>query len=177
MTITRIDGTTDARTTSAVVELFVAYRHFYGRLDTDDDARTFLHRRVRTQDSFVWAALADDGVAGFVQVYPAHTSLDLGTVWWLNDLFVAPTARAIGAGRALVQHVLDEAAANGVAEVRLETQPSNTTARALYERLGFTLDGPSAPVAEHDGGAFLTYTYGVPDPTTGAARMAPAESV
>ena len=111
MIIARIDGTTDARTTSAVVELFVAYRHFYGRFDTDDDARTFLRRRVATQDSFVWAALAGDDVAGFVQVYPAHTSLDLGTVWWLNDLFVAPSARALGAGRALVQHVLDEAAA------------------------------------------------------------------
>lgn len=161
MIIARIDGTTDARTSSAVVELFVAYRHFYGRLDTDDDARTFLRRRVQTQDSFVWAALADDDVAGFVQVYPAHSSLDLGTVWWLNDLFVAPTSRSGGAGRALVQHVLDEAATRGVTEVRLETQPENATARALYERLGFTLDGPSAPVEEHDGQTFLTYRYTV----------------
>lgn len=161
MIITRIDGTTDARTTSAVVELFVAYRHFYGRLDTDDHARTFLRRRVQTQDSFVWAALAGDDVAGFVQVYPAHTSLDLGTVWWLNDLFVAPTSRGLGAGQALVRHVLDAAASHGVTEVRLETQPTNATARALYERLGFTLDGPSAPDAEHDGEVFLTYVHAV----------------
>ncbi|GEL98199.1 GNAT family N-acetyltransferase [Cellulomonas terrae] len=161
MIITRIDGATAVGTTSAVVELFVAYRHFYGRLDTDEDARTFLRRRVQTQDSFVWAALAGDDVAGFVQVYPAHTSLDLGTVWWLNDLFVAPAARSLGAGRALVQHVIDEAATHGVSEVRLETQPENATARALYERLGFTVDGPSAPVAEHDDEAFLTYVHRV----------------
>ena len=99
LTVARVDGATDARTTSAVVELFVAYRHFYGRLDTDDDARAFLRRRVATQDSFVWAATTGDAVAGFVQVYPAHSSLGLRTVWWLNDLFVDPSARALGAGR------------------------------------------------------------------------------
>ena len=155
MTIARIDGATDARTTTAVVELFVAYRHFYDRLDTDDDARAFLRRRVATQDSFVWAATAGDVVGGFVQVYPAHSSLGLSTVWWLNDLFVDPSARALGAGRALVQHVLDQAAEHGVTEVRLETQPTNARARALYERVGFTLQGPSAD------GDFLTYRYAV----------------
>lgn len=156
MILTRIDDSTDARTVDAVVELFVAYRHFYGRLDTDDDARTFLRHRARAQDSVVWAALDGDAVVGFVQVYPAHSSLDLGTVWWLNDLFVDPSSRALGAGRALVQHVLDEAARHGVPEVRLETQPANAVARALYERIGFVPAGP-----EHDGDEFLTYRYAV----------------
>ena len=136
MIIARIDGTTDARTTSAVVELFVAYRHFYGRLDTDDAARTFLRRRVQTQDSFVWAALAGDDVAGFVQVYPAHTSLDLGTVWWLNDLFVAPEARGSGTADALILACRDLAREYGCVALEWQTALDNHRAQKVYDRVG-----------------------------------------
>jgi ribosomal protein S18 acetylase RimI-like enzyme len=55
----------------------------------------------------------------------------------LDGLFVARAARGRGVGTALVEAVLDEAAARDLAEVRLEVVAGNCGARALYERLGF----------------------------------------
>lgn len=135
-----------------VTDLFVAYRAFYGRTGDEDDARSFLRTRLERRDSLVRAVVVDGSATAFVQVYPQHSSLGLRTTWLLNDLFVAPDARSAGAGAALVGRVLDEAAAAGVHEVRLETQPGNARARALYERHGFRL-----ATDVDQGGEFLTY--------------------
>jgi ribosomal protein S18 acetylase RimI-like enzyme len=141
MTLVRVEASTEVDVRRVVGELFVAYLRFYSRED-DDLARRFLARRLALGDSLVWADVSDAGVTGFVQVYPEHSSLSLRTVWWLNDLYVDPATRLRGTGRALVQHVLDEAAQDDVASVRLETQATNAGARALYERAGFVLDDP-----------------------------------
>ncbi|MFC0644061.1 GNAT family N-acetyltransferase [Cellulomonas phragmiteti] len=144
----------DEAVRSQVGELFVAYRAFYGRRGDEDDARAFLRRRLERADSLVWAAVDDDGQAvAFTQVYPGHSSVRLRTTWTLNDLFVSPHARGTGTGAALVRHVLSEAVAAGAHEVRLETQRGNTRARALYERLGFVLDG------RDEGGEFVGYGW------------------
>lgn len=146
--IERVDGDP----TGAVTELFVQYRHFYGRRDDDDAAREFFRTRLQAADSLVWAATSDAGADGFAQVYVQHSSLRLVTDWALNDLFVAPHARGSGVGRALVQRVLDDARAAGTGIVQLETQQDNASARALYESLGFAVRS-SQPSA----GGFLTY--------------------
>lgn len=148
MTIERIHQDPDG----SVTDLFVQYRHFYGQRDDDAAARTFFQERLAAGDSLVWVARTDGRTDGFAQVYVDHSSLRLATDWTLNDLFVAPHARRTGAGRALVQRVLDDATADGVGLVRLETQHDNHKARALYDDLGFTVR-PSEP---GDGG-FVTY--------------------
>lgn len=153
MTVVRVTAQTDTGTVAQVTELFVAYRHFYGREGDEDAARAFLTTRLERGDSLVWAVLDDGRAVAFTQVYPGHSSVRLHTTWQLNDLFVAPDVRGGGAGAALVRHVLAEAATAGAHEVRLETQRTNTRARALYERLGFGL----APDAPQDG-EFLAYT-------------------
>jgi ribosomal protein S18 acetylase RimI-like enzyme len=137
----------------SITELFVQYRHFYDRRDEDDAARAFFRQRLHRGDSLVWAAYSDDGVAdGFVQVYVHHSSLGLATDWVLNDLFVAQSGRGKGVGKGLVVAVVDEARADGARLVELETRHDNTTARALYESLGFSLRSP-----EPDAGGFVTY--------------------
>src|SRR5438128_1619883 len=70
-------------------------------------------------------------VAGYVV---AHSAADEGEI--LN-LGVAPTHRRQGIGRALVERVLQELAGLGVRTVYLEVRASNTSARRLYESLGF----------------------------------------
>lgn len=152
MEVVRVDAGRDARTVAQVAELFVAYRAFYGRAGDEDAARAFLQARVAHGDSLVWAVLDAGRAVAFTQVYPGHSSLGLRTTWLLNDLFVAPGVRGGGAGAALVRHVLARASDAGAHEVRLETQRTNATARALYERLGFRL----APDVDQ-GGEFLTY--------------------
>jgi ribosomal protein S18 acetylase RimI-like enzyme len=58
-------------------------------------------------------------------------------VCYLQDLYVAPAARGLGAGRALIEAVYAAADAAGAPSVYWLTQESNATARRLYDRVGF----------------------------------------
>jgi GNAT superfamily N-acetyltransferase len=53
----------------------------------------------------------------------------------LQDLFVAPEARKLGLGRALIEAVYRRARADGASRVHWLTHETNTTARALYDTL------------------------------------------
>jgi ribosomal-protein-alanine acetyltransferase len=59
----------------------------------------------------------------------------------LLNVAVHPDYRRSGAGRQLVQLVLDDAVAQGAASVSLEVRRENHGARRLYERMGFTERG------------------------------------
>ncbi len=59
----------------------------------------------------------------------------------INSLAVDPTWRRRGVARRLLQHVLREAAAAGTRSATLEVRRSNEPARALYEGLGFQVEG------------------------------------
>ncbi|PTX57463.1 acetyltransferase (GNAT) family protein [Litoreibacter ponti] len=59
----------------------------------------------------------------------------------MDGIFVDADARGQGVGTALLQAVVDHAQAEGCAEVRLDVIDSNTRARALYERQGFSPRG------------------------------------
>ncbi len=55
----------------------------------------------------------------------------------LDGICVAPAARGLGVGSALMAAIEDEARARGYAYVRLDVIDTNWRARALYERLGY----------------------------------------
>ena len=59
----------------------------------------------------------------------------------LLTLVVGPSARRRGFGLALVEAFETEAAARGAGEAFLEVAGTNTSARALYERLGYRTVG------------------------------------
>ena len=68
--------------------------------------------------------------------------------WWvvgdevhILNLAVHPDARRSGAGRALVQRVVDDAAAHAAVSVSLEVGRGNEAAAALYRSMGFTQTG------------------------------------
>jgi len=56
---------------------------------------------------------------------------------WVGGMGVVASARRAGVGRRLMKALLDEARAAGVRELFLEVLEQNTSARALYEQLGF----------------------------------------
>lgn len=58
----------------------------------------------------------------------------------LDGICVAPQARGLGIGTALMAAIEDEARACGYAAVRLEVIDSNWRAKALYQRLGYRVE-------------------------------------
>lgn len=55
----------------------------------------------------------------------------------MDGLFVAPEARGLGVGTALLDAVTEEAKRRGYAQVRLDVVDTNTRAKALYRHVGF----------------------------------------
>jgi GNAT superfamily N-acetyltransferase len=64
----------------------------------------------------------------------------------LVSMYVRPPARGHGVGEALVATVIGWAGARNAAAVHLWVTETNTHARALYERCGFTLTGEHQPL-------------------------------
>ena len=73
----------------------------------------------------------------------------------MKRLYVSPAGRGLGLGRALVEAAIGAAERLGHHDLRLDTLPSMTAARALYSRLGFAPIAPyyDTPVA---GTAFMS---------------------
>jgi GNAT superfamily N-acetyltransferase len=62
----------------------------------------------------------------------------------LQRMYVQPAARGLGAGRALLQRLLDDARAMGLRTLRLESLKSLAAAHALYRSAGFIEIDPYA---------------------------------
>jgi ribosomal protein S18 acetylase RimI-like enzyme len=126
-----------------VAPLLDAYRGFYGQGSDLPAARAFLRARLRGGESVVFFARAEGEpgrAVGFVQLYPSFTSVGLGRIWVLNDLFVAEAHRGQGVGRLLMDAARDLARKTGAARLELSTAKTNFPAKALYESLGYRRD-------------------------------------
>jgi putative acetyltransferase len=63
----------------------------------------------------------------------------------IKRMFVAPEARGLGLGAALLAAIEESARREGLATLRLETGPRNAAALALYTASGYQPCGPFPP--------------------------------
>jgi GNAT superfamily N-acetyltransferase len=116
--------------------LWEGYLEFYeARLDAATTSATF--RRLIDDEDLHGALLRDDaGVAvGLVHWLTHPATWSTAEYCYLEDLFVAPTARGGGVGKALIEHVRAWASSHGSAKVYWLTAEDNATARAPYDRV------------------------------------------
>ncbi|MBI2584257.1 MAG: GNAT family N-acetyltransferase [Rhodospirillales bacterium] len=98
-------------------------------------------RCLMDADSPLFGLVACDGpVIGIVNCVLHPVTWSERPACYLEDLFVAPEARRKGAGRALIQAVLDRGQQMGWYRVYWMTKRDNRTARALYDKLAGKTD-------------------------------------
>jgi len=123
-----------------VAQLFDGYRQFYKQPSDPALARAFIHERLALQESVIFVAENEDGVAlGFTQLYPSFSSVGARRIWILNDLFVTSSARGHGVGTLLLNAAKAHAAATGAKRLDLSTAHDNP-AQKLYESHGYVRD-------------------------------------
>lgn len=115
-------------------QLAGAYESFYKtRRRADEFAR--LWARLFSDSRLSALGAYDDGrLIGFAH-YLFHAVCWRADVCYLQDLFVAPAHRRRGAGRALIEAVIDDAHRRGASRVYWHTQSRNRVARRLYDEL------------------------------------------
>lgn len=120
-----------------IIPLFAAYRTFYKVESDPAQLRSYLHERLKNNQSVVFMATSGGTAVGFTQLYPGFSSVSLKNTWTLNDLFVAPEARRSSIGQELMDRAKQMAKDSGASKVMLLTATDNVTAQSLYEKLGY----------------------------------------
>jgi ribosomal protein S18 acetylase RimI-like enzyme len=129
-----------------VAPLFDAYRQFYGATSDLPGAHAFIAARLERSESVVLLAreLATTrehaGAVGFAQLYPSFSSVSLGPIVVLNDLFVLPSWRRSSVARSLIAATLRHGEHVGAIRIELSTQSTNAPALRLYRSLEFDTD-------------------------------------
>ena len=109
--------------------------------------------KLREPGVVVWTAWKDDvllGVAALKELSPTHGEV--------KSMRTPVHLRGQGAGRALLNHILDVARERGYRELFLETgrQPAFTPALTLYRSAGFRECGPFGDYTENGNSVFMS---------------------
>ena len=123
----------------AIAPLLDAYRQFYRRPSAPALAERCLRERLTNGESVVFVAALEGraGLAGFTQLYPVFSSVSIGRAWILNDLYVDPSSRRHGVGRALLERARQHGVETGAKYLELATEITNLPGQRLYESLGW----------------------------------------
>ncbi|OOE32203.1 GNAT family N-acetyltransferase [Salinivibrio kushneri] len=117
--------------------LFNEYRIFYRQESDLESSLEFIRERMINGDSVILVASTQDGLVGFVQMYPSFSSVAMKRIYILNDLFVLPSSRRKGAANSLLKAAYNYGANKSAVRLVLATDTSNIEAQALYEKDGW----------------------------------------
>ena len=123
----------------ALLPLLRGYCEFY-ESDPPDAGLEAMARDVIAapeDEAFLLVATdADAGVVGFALNQWKWSSLNGARVVFLDDLFVAESARGQGHADALIEATAEVGRRHGAAAVAWLTMPDNYRAHAVYDRVG-----------------------------------------
>lgn len=114
--------------------LFHAYGVFY-ETDLSDEVLDHVWSAIRGEAIRALVAEQDGAVVGFAHVRTHVATFSVGEDWYLEDLFVDPSARAGGVGTAIIEHIVKIAQREGGGTLRWVTAESNATAQSVYDKL------------------------------------------
>lgn len=118
---------------------FDTNRFMAPRPDTEEGYAWFLGTQLDAPDSLVLVAEREGAVVGyaFAALEPLSWEELREPAGFIHDVYVDEAARGAGAATALVEACVAWLAGRGAPRVLLWTAAPNTSARALFERLGF----------------------------------------
>jgi GNAT superfamily N-acetyltransferase len=116
--------------------LWKGYLAFYEATVADQTTElTWARLHDPAEPMFVFGAYVERELLGIVHYLFHRSTWTAGNYCYLQDLFVAGTARGHGLGRALIQAVYAAAREAGASRVYWLTHETNTQARALYDTM------------------------------------------
>lgn len=89
----------------------------------------------------------DRGLAGYGMVAMSYSTEAGGLCAWIEDIYVCPEYRGHGFGTAFLEFV-KQRYENQVVRIRLEAEPENTRAMAVYRKAGYEILGYTQLVKE-----------------------------
>jgi GNAT superfamily N-acetyltransferase len=119
--------------------MFDQYRAHYGEDSEISRSANWLHENLSTSRLRVFVAEDNERFVGFAITIEVPASLRLAHFWQIRDLFVLPTHRRLGVGRALLSSVRAAAIASGALRLVVQTEDDNDPALRVYAHSDYTL--------------------------------------
>jgi GNAT superfamily N-acetyltransferase len=121
-------------------KLWDGYNAFYGRsgataLPAEVTQTTWSRFFDAYEPMHALVAESSEGMLGLTHFLYHRSTIALGPVCYLQDLFTVEAARGRGVGRALIEAVYERARAAGSSRVYWQTHESNVTAMRLYDQI------------------------------------------
>lgn len=132
-------GAPTAGETEALAEIFDLYRVHYGEPSNTSGSAGWLEENLGTSRLRAFVAEDSGGFVGFALTVDVPASLRLAHFWQIRDLFVLPTYRRLGVGRALLASVRAAAIESGALRLVLQTEDDNDPALRFYADNGYAL--------------------------------------
>lgn len=120
-----------------LAEIFDRYRADYGEASDVLRSAAWLGANLGASRVRVFVAEEPGRFVGLALTIDVPASLRLAHFWQIRDLFVLPTHRRLGLGRALLASVRAAAIASGAVRLVVQTEDGNDPALRLYADSGF----------------------------------------
>ncbi|GAA4114715.1 GNAT family N-acetyltransferase [Aquimarina addita] len=139
MNVTIARGT--LKDVDTITKLFDLYMIFYKKPSDKSRYKAYLEERLKNKEATIFIAYDDKKIPlGFVLNYYSFSSVSLGKIIVLNDLFVQLEYRKNGIAEKLINKTFELAKEEGAVRVDLGTAKDNYAAQRLYKKIGFIKD-------------------------------------